>query len=123
MSPPDPCGDSWRSRSTIDRSACRRCWRLRRAKRFNARRLLLFFEIQKRIAVQHIAVDNERRDAAHIPRADRWVGIHYKDVCATAGRDKPQLIPVELQRVVVGGSRQRLARSETEPAQHLQLHV
>jgi hypothetical protein len=49
-------------------------------------------------------------DAARVPDVFRGVAVHYEDVGAAAGGNLSQLIPAELERIVVGGRGQRLAR-------------
>ena len=51
------------------------------------------------------------------------IGVEDEDVGAAAGRDLAQLVPAELQRVVVGGGGQSLARREAEAHQHFKFGV
>lgn len=77
-------------------------------------------QVQQRIAVQRLAIENDGGDAARVPDVGGGIGVEDENVGAAAGGDKAEFAPSELQRVVVGGGGKGLARREAEPDQKLE---
>ena len=73
------------------------------------------------LGVDHIAIHDEGGDAAGVPDVLDGVSVDHENVCAAAGSDLAQLVPAELQAVVVGGGGQSFARGEPQAHQQFQL--
>jgi len=85
--------------------------------------LTLFPERQESVTVHHIAVHDDAGDAAGVPDIRGRIGVHDENIGAASGGDQAQLVPAELDRVVVGGGGQRLARRKPQPDQQFKLGV
>jgi len=80
-----------------------------------SRGLPLFRELQKRYAINNVAVEDERGDASRVPDVDRRIGIENEDIGATAGRDLPEFVPAKLQGIIVGCRGKGFARRVRNP--------
>ena len=70
----------------------------------------LLLKRQESVAINHIAVHDDAGDAARVPDIRGRIGVQNQNIGAAAGGDLAQFIPAELDRVVVGGGGQSLAR-------------
>src|SRR5215472_16692193 len=66
---------------------------------FNVHCLLSLFQNQQTLSIDHIPVQDQGRDAAHVPDVHGWVFVHHEDVGAPSGRHLPDIVPIELDRV------------------------
>src|ERR1039458_1324191 len=78
---------------------------------------------QQSVAVDQIAVHDEAGDAAGVPDVQGGVAVDDEDVGAASGGDLAQLVPAELEAVVVGGGGQGLAWRKPQADKQLQLSV
>jgi hypothetical protein len=61
------------------------------------------FVPEKGFAVDDVAIEQEGAHAPGVPDIDAGISVENEDVGAAPRGDKTKLVPVELERVVVGG--------------------